>query len=244
MSVTPLKLDLDPESLALPQEIDPSVDVLCMAGIDFEALGTHLININGSDLRFQDPNAGLVSLSQLLADDLVKVSANDTTSDYLFNKLVGDGGISITELNDGGNEQVQISIGQSGQYLALALVAQGNANNTWMSVSAAAINIDNTRLLLPYDSELIGLTFSCSTNNGDTDIEVYQNGLTITELVETFQVRASRYAWASNITPVPFSAGDLVAVYLRDQGTNIQNVSVILYFRISSETASSGSGNI
>ena len=42
-------------------------------------------------------------------DELVKVSANDTTADHLINKLVaGTGPISLTETNDGGDENVTI----------------------------------------------------------------------------------------------------------------------------------------
>ncbi len=244
MSVTPLKLDLDPESLAFPQEIDPAVDVLCMAGIDFEALGTHLVDINGNDLRFQDPNAGLVSLSQLLSDELVKVTTNDTTPGFLNDKIVSNGSIQITVLNPGANEQLEIISTIEDQYLTISLVAQGNANNTWMSVSAQNINIDNTRLLLPNNSELIGFAFSNANNNADTDIEVYRNGITATELVQTIQVRNSRYAWSSQLTPTSFSAGDRIAVFLRDQGGNTSSAYVGLYFRITDALTSAGSGNI
>jgi hypothetical protein len=44
-------------------------------------------------------------------DELVKVTANDTTADYLFQKVVGGGGVSVSELNDGGNEQLEIRTG-------------------------------------------------------------------------------------------------------------------------------------
>ena len=41
----------------------------------------------------------------------VRVSSDDTTSDFLYDKLVGDGGTTITTtvLNPGGNEQLEIS---------------------------------------------------------------------------------------------------------------------------------------
>ena len=42
----------------------------------------------------------------------VKVSSNDTTGDYLINKIVGVSGKTVvTELNDGSDEDLQISIG-------------------------------------------------------------------------------------------------------------------------------------
>ena len=42
-------------------------------------------------------------------DELVKISANDTTSDYLVAKLVAGTDISIVETNDGGNETLVIN---------------------------------------------------------------------------------------------------------------------------------------
>tara|TARA_Y100000310_G_scaffold313881_1_gene362752 strand:- start:87 stop:464 length:378 start_codon:yes stop_codon:yes gene_type:complete len=42
-------------------------------------------------------------------DENVKVTSNDTTSDLLLAKLSAGVGITLTELNDGGNEQVEIS---------------------------------------------------------------------------------------------------------------------------------------
>lgn len=44
------------------------------------------------------------------SDELVKVSANDTTSGYLLSKLVSSGSLSITEVNDGGDEDVSVDV--------------------------------------------------------------------------------------------------------------------------------------
>ena len=43
------------------------------------------------------------------ADELVKVSSNDTTSGYLNGKLVAGTGITLTENTDGGNETFTIA---------------------------------------------------------------------------------------------------------------------------------------
>jgi len=43
-------------------------------------------------------------------DELVKVSSNDTLADFLKNKLVAGANITITELNDGGNETLEIKV--------------------------------------------------------------------------------------------------------------------------------------
>lgn len=45
----------------------------------------------------------------VVTDELVKVSANDTTPDFLLAKLVAGTGISITEVSDGGDEDARIS---------------------------------------------------------------------------------------------------------------------------------------
>lgn len=47
-------------------------------------------------------------------DELVKISANDTTAGYLFAKLVAGAGITLTEQNDGGNETLEIASGGGG----------------------------------------------------------------------------------------------------------------------------------
>lgn len=56
-----------------------------------------------------NPSAGVARIDLTVADEKVKVSSNDTTTDYLFNKVVAGSGITITEINDGGNEDVQIA---------------------------------------------------------------------------------------------------------------------------------------
>lgn len=43
------------------------------------------------------------------ADELVKISSNDTTAGYLIDKFTTTSGILINELNDGGNEQLEFS---------------------------------------------------------------------------------------------------------------------------------------
>jgi uncharacterized protein (UPF0248 family) len=43
----------------------------------------------------------------------VTISANDTTSDYLKNKLVAGSGVTLTEQNDGGNETLKVDAGGS-----------------------------------------------------------------------------------------------------------------------------------
>ena len=62
---------------------------------------THVIDASGNIKQSGGGNG---------ADEKVKVSANDTTADYLLAKLAAGTGIAITEINDGGNEDAQIAV--------------------------------------------------------------------------------------------------------------------------------------
>ena len=42
------------------------------------------------------------------AATLVSVSSNDTTPDHLINKIIGVSGVTLTEVNDGGNEKLEL----------------------------------------------------------------------------------------------------------------------------------------
>ena len=64
------------------------------------------------------------------SDERVKVSANDTTADRLINKVVSGTAISVNELNDGGNETLEIVADQhalGGSQHSASTLAQLNA---------------------------------------------------------------------------------------------------------------------
>lgn len=54
------------------------------------------------------PLADLAALSG--SDEKVKISSNDTTEDYLINKIVGGDGVSTTETGDGGDEDITLAV--------------------------------------------------------------------------------------------------------------------------------------
>ena len=69
---------------------------------------------DGNDMKFTDDNQSEVTLSTLAAtggaDEKVKVSIDDTTADYLFAKVVGGDGVSATETNPGGDEDLTLAV--------------------------------------------------------------------------------------------------------------------------------------
>lgn len=84
------------------------------ANFDQTVTGTNFrIREDGGDMKLTDDNQSEVTLSTLAAgggaDEKVKISSNDTTSDYLDTKLVAGDGITLTENNDGSNETLTIA---------------------------------------------------------------------------------------------------------------------------------------
>jgi hypothetical protein len=68
-------------------------------------------------LALYDASAGghrKVLPSNLPSDGKTKVSADDTTPDFLSNKIVVSGGLSISEFNGGGNEDVLLTLDING----------------------------------------------------------------------------------------------------------------------------------
>jgi len=72
------------------------------------------INFTGTGVTASQTSPGVVSVAITSGggpgtDELVKVSSNDTTGNYLLNKLVAGTNITLTENNNGGNETITIS---------------------------------------------------------------------------------------------------------------------------------------
>lgn len=70
------------------------------------------------------------------AQNLVKISANDTTPGYLNGKLVAGGGLVLTENNDGSNETLTVSLPAQGSASGKFLKSDGTTAS-WQSVLPA-----------------------------------------------------------------------------------------------------------
>ena len=80
---------------------------LSLSGSDFR------IRKDGDDMKFSDDNQAEVSLSELAnasgVNDKAKVSSNDTTTKYIEDMLVAGENITLTVLNEGGNEKIRVT---------------------------------------------------------------------------------------------------------------------------------------
>lgn len=70
------------------------------------------IPVAGDFLQFDGSSGLWIPVAPGGADEKVGVTSNDTTPDYLKNKLTAGTGVSLTEVNDGGDEDLQIAADQ------------------------------------------------------------------------------------------------------------------------------------
>lgn len=81
--------------------------------LQFDDSGTAIWD-DGTDLNFKSSTTAAKTLAQLAAaggsDEKAAVSINDTTPDYLVNKITGGDGITVTETDDAGDETLDIDV--------------------------------------------------------------------------------------------------------------------------------------
>lgn len=88
-------------------ETDPSEDYIACKGVAFEDLDTHLIDKSGDDIQFTDPTVGTKTVDSVRST--VRATVNDTTPDYLSEKIQAGAGVTRTLVNSGGDEYYELS---------------------------------------------------------------------------------------------------------------------------------------
>ena len=205
--------------------------------MDIQLSGTNWrIRRDGSDMKFTDDNNSETTLSTLAAsgnDEKVKVSADDTTADFLINKITGGDGISVTEINGGGDEDADIDVdltdttvfvstssgaGDSGK------VARLNASGQFPSGFVNAITSDN----LKFGGD--GADGALDTSGGTVDIDLL-NSAYVVKNYTSINVATNNLTFSN-----PASGGSIVV--LRSQG----NVTVTATIDASGLGAGGGAG--
>lgn len=88
-----------------------------------------------------------VTTAGVSADEKLKVSSNDTTEDYLLNKLVAGSNISLTETNDGANEDITVAVTGLGALGTLNTVGASEIDsNAVTTVKVLDANVTNAKL--------------------------------------------------------------------------------------------------
>lgn len=91
--------------------VNTNTELEDLTDIVFDSVGPQ----NGDLLQYDGSSGTWINIDPStldISDELVGISSNDTTPDYLSNKITAGTGISLTEINDGGDEDLQISADQ------------------------------------------------------------------------------------------------------------------------------------
>lgn len=127
-----------------------------------------------------------------------------------------------------------------------AFLRNGKAKNTWLSLYEHTIVSYYSPAIIPWKSKLTGITFSNNNYGADTDIMVFVSNAGSGHsfsLVYTWEIQNSRIAYKTDfLSDIIVDAGDKVAVYVRDQGTDTKDPVIKLYFNVT-EDATTGSGS-
>ncbi len=137
------------------------------------------------------------------SDELVKVSANDTTPNYLVSKLTSDATIARSELNNGGNEQLRVAV-------AANSIRQGHLSRSSGEVSTGGGSYQG--FVLPGGAYGFWPRTKTSQNNtdGDARVAIELGDLTYTARIYMRAVNpGTMFAQQAYITASPpFNFGD------------------------------------
>jgi hypothetical protein len=150
------------------------------------AVGQHWVNTTTGELWFSNGTNSVANWIKIEGDtdEKVKVSANDTTTGFLINKIVAGTNISITEQNDGSNESILVSSTDTGE--------ENDGNNLG---SGSEVFKDKTGVDLNFRTLTAGANISISQltdeiqissvdTNDDENVKVSANDTTAGKLLD------------------------------------------------------------
>jgi len=227
--------------------------------LDEEGSRNYILFPNTSDSIIFEPgnSANLLKTSQTLnpritvaqgiraAANFTKVSLTDNSFGTLETKIEGGTGITVSTSSDGsGNETLLVSAsvvggGTSviGTIHQLAYSGVGSAKNKWLVLYGDNKKKSNEAPgLMMWKSKLVGISFTNEKKSVETDVLIHvaseNDGASPTTEVLNWQVRNSRVCRKTNFSPdIIFEPGDKIGIYLKDQGTDPKDPTVILYFQ-------------
>lgn len=213
--------------------------------------------INSGDIVINDSIRDLTAAEGLrfLEDfQITSISINNTpVANNVRNVNVIGQDVSSTVVGDTVNITVGGEDSNIGRVFTLIFGETGSATNEYLDNIADGKTTDDTPHVVPFPCEVIAYTFSNSDDNSDTNIEIYSvaegNGNGPATLKDTWSLTDTRTARKSNFgSPITFAAGDKIVVFVRDAGTDPDNVTFTMYLKItaneSSEFSEEWSGSI
>ena len=86
----------------------PNCDVVAIT--DSGSTSHAVLALTANQFMMLDGAGNITSSASVSADELVKVTSDDTTSGYLFDKIVNSGAITLTEGTPGGDENLEVGL--------------------------------------------------------------------------------------------------------------------------------------
>ena len=124
----------------------------------------------------------------------------------------------------------------------------GTVSDEWLDAYGDNKTSNKTTAVIPFNSKLVGITFSNYKTNVGADILIYstQNGggNSPKDLKYTWTINNKRTAFKTSFaTDVLFNAGEKLGIYFNKTNKSGQNVNVILYFMVIDDTVADDGEN-
>lgn len=147
--------------------------------------GYHTGSLQGVYVSISDPSGTFTydNVQNILLDEIapnqnkVKVSSNDTTTNYLENKIVAGANITITVLNEGGNETLSIESSGGGG------TSSGGGGNPFWYIDGALTTYENvwSSYIMTSTGTISYAYIHCKDTgtSGNTIVDINKNGTSI-----------------------------------------------------------------
>jgi hypothetical protein len=138
--------------------------------------------------------------------------------------------VTVAGLGGGGSNIIQITFAEN-----------YTVANKWIpQIAPANKNSNEEPFIVPFDMTIKSISFVNDKRYVDTDIQIWRGDIhdDFDEAVKihTSEIRDARSAVEGNVD-VDLVAGDKVAVYLKDRGTNVEYPIIILWAEATDTTA-------
>ncbi len=133
-----------------------------------------------SKVQYSNDGSAWVNIDSVTGSNLVANSASDTTPGYLATKLVAGSGITLTTLNPGGNETLQVNADAVPNFTALEDITIGAPVATTATASSVE-NLINNGLgkpgsLLAFDTGTVTYVSACRVDTGRIAVIYKESG--------------------------------------------------------------------
>lgn len=193
--------------------------------------------------------AGWSCPSPEMTGDQVTVNDGQTSTDNLWTSQ------QVTDYI--ASEIAAVSAGDptnvNGKLFEVTFAYQSTAKNRWIPQESSETNLssDVVPYIVPWDCELLAMTFNNQRDWVDTDVEIWTSALganpyyTKTKVFtwDLDNVRSAVKTDFSGSAPT-FSRGDRVGIYMKDRGTDPKGAVIKLMFRMTNNTRADVSDNV